>query len=290
VIHIRTASLASRQLALALEGEAPVMVKLAQGGETVGEVERDRVEAQDYLKKHLSDIRAEELVVQLRPFASAALLDWIAASWSPDPPPKNCTLYILDHNFNIEVERRLRDVRIIESSFAALDAASKEYGTLTLRMTAASSSDEEGTGKLQVLGMAHPKVWLSSHFRLDIGGLDTSRVRRVESLVVRAPERRKDKMDFPHLSVTINDPLDGTWAGWYKDFVLEGNNEEGKEKSGGLQFLAPDLKTALGHLELHNLGLFSLKKQWGASEEMIGRTVAEMYCENMELHGGGAGK
>ena len=290
MIQIRTATYASRQFALALEGEAPVLVKLAQGGEIVGEVERDRVGPQDYLKKHLPSIRPDELVIQGRPFASPALLDWIAASWSADPPAKNCTLFILDHNFNIELERRLKDARILETSFGPLDAASKEYGYLTLRMTAASSSDQQGTGKLQALAMAHPKVWLSSHFRLNIGGLDTSRVRRVEMLVVRSPGARRDKMDFPHLSITINDPLDASWSGWYKDFVLEGKNEEGQEKSGSILFLAPDLKTVLGHLELHHLGLFSLKKQWGASEEAIGRTTAGMYCEDMELLGGGAAK
>ena len=74
----------------------------------------------------------------------------------------------------------------------------------------------------------------------------------------------------------------------YQDFVLNGHNGDTFERNGSISLLSPDLKTELTHIDLHNLGIMRLARA-PLEQELVGRLVADLYCEEMVLSHPGSG-
>ena len=101
-----------------------------------------------------------------------------------------------------------------------------------------------------------------------------------ERIAVKEPTR----IEFPNLRVTLAASGADTWTAWFDDFVVKGNNDQGKERNGKLTFLSADLKTPLGVVSFFNLGIFRLEPEpQRAGVEAIARVIAGLYCERMEL-------
>ncbi len=89
-------------------------------------------------------------------------------------------------------------------------------------------------------------------------------------------------LEFPNLVVTLADAKAGTFYDWHDSFVVRGNDADAQEKSGSLQYLAPDLKTTFFTVNFSHLGIFRLDRVSAASgSPAIQRVVAEMYCEQI---------
>ena len=112
--------------------------------------------------------------------------------------------------------------------------------------------------------------WLVSNFRLAIDGVDCTSVTTIESLAVKQPVQpraitRGDNqvpinLEIPNLVVTLADAKADTLYDWHDSFVVKGNAFDDQEKSGSLQYLAPDLKTSLFTLNFNHLGIFRLAR------------------------------
>lgn len=71
---------------------------------------------------------------------------------------------------------------------------------------------------------------------------------------------------------------------WHENFVINGKNEQGSEKSGTLDYLAEDLGTTLFTMTFHGLGIFRMtpeKPETGGDK--IKRVKIEMYVEEMKF-------
>ena len=141
------------------------------------------------------------------------------------------------------------------------------------------------------------KVWLTSNFRLQIDGLDCTKVARIEPFSVRrrievAQSRGPRSLiagavDFPSLRITVSLSSAQSWFDWHKTFLVDGKNADSSEKSGTIALLAPDLSTELARIELHGVGIYRLS----ADPPELGvpalpRLTADVYCEQMALVAG----
>jgi hypothetical protein len=198
---------------------------------------------------------------------SDALFDWIAAAWAATDQAKDGALLAVDHQLAIKSERQFTAARIAATTFPALDAASKAAPPVTVRLKPASITVVPGAGKLP-LGKAKQRLWQAANFRLTVGGLDCTKVSRIESFT---------------LPGALAAASAATWAAWFEDFVIDGNNGDAAEKSGQIAFLLPNLKTVLARIELHGLGIFRLDTAPGGPNQMQ-RMTAGLYCERMSLH------
>jgi hypothetical protein len=72
---------------------------------------------------------------------------------------------------------------------------------------------------------------------------------------------------------------------WFESFVIRGENDDSKEKSGELTFLTPDRTTPLFTIKFNHLGIFELMPLEGNAGDAVPRLVAAMYCESMEFSG-----
>ena len=98
--------------------------------------------------------------------------------------------------------------------------------------------------------------------------------------------REPAKLEFPNLRITLAESSAKTWTDWFEDFVIKGNNDDSKEKSGAIVFLSPNRQSELGRITLHNLGIFALRERPAQANDQVARLVAELYCERMEFQVG----
>jgi hypothetical protein len=265
--------------ALRLDSETTLLAGAA-GGEIFADVVEEASGPAPSVKKHLAQPEFEDITVEVGPTVSDALFDWIAAAWAAGDQPKDGAVLAVDYQFHIKTERRFTAARIAATTVPTLDAASKVIPALSVGITPASIALATGTGKLQ-LGNLKQRLWQASHFRLDIDGVDCSKVSRIESFTI--PRAVGGKVDFPELRVTFSTTSAATWTAWFQDFVIDGKNGDAAEKSGQITFLLPNLKTSLAKIELHGLGIFRLETVPGGPNQ-IARMAAGLYCEQMSLH------
>ena len=141
---------------------------------------------------------------------------------------------------------------------------------------------------------------LSSNFRLNIAGLDCTKVAKIDSFTVkqRLAGETLDKahyqvgaiqtapanlLEFPNLRIELATVSAETWRAYFRSFVIDGNSSAMNEKTGTLSFLAPNLSTVLASISFQNLGILRLEDAPPDASVEITRVVAELYCERMQL-------
>lgn len=273
---------------LLLDGAPIGPVHSAAGGDARGEVVRTSLPG-GVTRKHLAGVRYSDLELRLDLDTLSALSDWISASWTGDPQPRNGALLTADMNGNVREEREFVDAALVEVGFPALDVSARETGLFGLRLRPAHTRDGRGGRRLSPPRKVRP--WMPSLFRLELAGLDCRGVSRIDPFAVRqAPTdeavgstrlpQLRTAPEFPDLRVTVSAHSIGAWAEWHRRFVIEGSSSDADEKAGAIVLLSADLRTEVGRIELSGVGIYG----WGeeASAETR-RFVAELYCERMKL-------
>ena len=98
---------------------------------------------------------------------------------------------------------------------------------------------------------------------------------------MRDYQKEPAHIEFPNLVITLSEAYADQLFQWHENFVIKGNNDQGAEKNGMLQYLSSDLKP-LFTLEFMGLGIFKLTPEKAeAHSENIKRVKAEMYCEQI---------
>jgi hypothetical protein len=278
------------------------LVRAFEGGGIYADVISELDAGMHFAKKHLGLPKYDEFAVPVGMSMSQQLFDWIAGSWGSLPQKKDGAVLALDYNLNIKTERDFSGALVTETTIPELDAASNETGELTVRFQPEFIDVNVGAGKLS-LSMAKQKVWRTSNFRLQITGIDCTKVSKIESFSVKrevttflsgsgsgsgdGPVLIAGVVEFPNLFITLSQASSQTWFDWHQSFVVNGNNGEGFELQGSLSFLASDLQTELSRIELHRLGIVRLDPL-KTSGSQPARLRAELYCEEMALSPPGA--
>ena len=264
---------------LVLDGVVCGLVTSAEGGDISAPVIREAGGA--FVHKHLGAPVVEPIELSLDLSLEKTVYDWIAATWEGKAQARNGSLIELDVNNQAKSELAFEQAVIVSTTVPALDAASKAHARLTVILDPESTTRGPASGP--VVGLAKTKRWLQANFRLQIDGLDTTRVSKIDALTVTGAQA--GRTDFPDVSVVLAEPSADSWFQWHEDFVVKGKNDSSGEKSGSLDFLAPDLKTKLGTVRLSGLGIHRLAREQqpeGASTQ-VARLEAQLYCQRMEL-------
>jgi len=289
----RTVQLTSSMLTL--DGVTCGSLASSAGGDVSADVIEERVDGSPFTTKHLGTLKHEDFVLQFGFEMAAPVYDWIAATWAGNFARKDGAVTAVDASLNVRSEQQFTQALLTKTTIPALDAGSKDAGSFTVAISPESTRAATGSGKAPP---SAPKArrFLTSAFRLELDGLDCTRVVKVDSFTVEvlvsdSPDgtardvgSEPTRIVFPNLRVTIADgPTAATWQSWFADFVLAGNDDDGKEKNGALVFLAADLKTELGRVALHNVGIAALRQVPPGANEAVRHLAADLYCERMEL-------
>jgi len=278
---------------LELDGVQTGALKSVDGGEIVAEVVVEPIGQGQFAKKHLGGVRYEELVLGLDLGTAGSVFTWIAESWNGQAKPRDGAIVETDAKLAPQARREFRHALITETTIPTLDAASKAPAQLTVKLAPEEITRKKAGGAGGQKVGARQKQWLASNFRLELDGLETKTVSKIDAFTVkqtiaaddvgdvRISRREPGKLEFPNLRVTFGQASLQPWTDWFDDFVVKGENGDDKEKNGAIVFLDATLKQELGRVELKNVGIFALRRQ--PSTEQVARVTAELYVESMEL-------
>ena len=172
------------QFALQLASNDVTYLAMAAGGGIYADVLSQFVGSEHFARKRLGPPKYDDISVQVGANMSNGMRDWIAAAWTAQPPKKDGAILALDFNRRVRTEQSFTGALIGEITFPMLDAASNATCVLTVRFTPQAIVSRSGSGQLQP-SLSRPPIWLASNFRLQIAGLDCSKVSRIDSFTVR---------------------------------------------------------------------------------------------------------
>jgi hypothetical protein len=286
-------SYATGSYALELDGKSVGPLKSVEGGDAFADVVAQASAKSYYAKKHVTTARYSPLKLRVGVSMGKAFYDWIAAGWTGDPQRKDGAIVEADGKGAVKALREFADALISEVTIPACDGASKEVGYLTVTLAPEHVAAKKGVGK-SAAPLVKQKLWATSNFKLELDGLDTTRVSKIDAFTIkqtvaesatgarRVSTKGPAKVEFPNLRVTLASTGAQTWIDWFDDFVLKGNGGDANEKGGTLRFLSANLKDELGQIRLYNVGIFKLATDT-TQATAIKRVVADLYCERMEL-------
>jgi hypothetical protein len=290
-------SYVSGRSALMLEGGVVGWLKATEGGGISADVVAEGQSAGGAPKKHIGKPEFDDISLQVGWEAAKPLLDWVAASWRGGPQPKNGKVSFTDFDYKERSAREFTNAVVSATTFPTLDVGSKDPIYLTVKLAPETIRLISGSGaQVTSPSASHQKTWMPANFRLELPGLDVSKVARIESFTIgqhvtedavgesRIPAKEAGGIEFPNLKIAISEATAQTWVDWSEDFIVKGNNGEEKEKNGAIVFLDPSLKNELGRVNLFNCGIAGLApERQVANAETIRKLIAELYCERMEL-------
>ena len=248
-------SYTSTHFALELDGQVG-FVEAASGGEASGDVIEETVGPDLVVRKHIAGVSYSDIAIECGVGGTKGLYTWITDMLGRKATRKSGAVLALDYDYTARRRLAFSNGLLTEVAFPALDAASKDAARISVKLTPEFTQRSSATGtKLSgSVGKGTQKQWRRSNFRLTIDGLDCTRVSRIESLLVRQPvvqgalgeariyEAEPSALDIDDLIVTLSESHAQDWYAWHHDFVVQGNNSALSEKTGKLQFLAPNMK------------------------------------------------
>jgi hypothetical protein len=235
--------------------------------------------AGSFPKKHPSAPRFEPLHLRLAAAPSKLVVQWLSAALAGKPPAKTGTLVTYDAVYK-ELERRtFTNLRVVEIGFPVFDAASKSVASLAVVAQADGVALAPGTGQ-PAPTMTKAKTALASSFRLTLDDLDTRQVSGISGITVKLGSRG----DISNFTVMIGAASALPWHKWYEAFVVKRQGTDANEKSGTLDILGADMRTAVLRIHLDGVGILRLEPAGQpGGVEAIPRVKAELYAESIRL-------
>jgi hypothetical protein len=291
-------SYVSGNYSLTLGGEKGGFVKSVDGGAVSAEVINEPVGPSSFTKKHIGAPKYEDFTIQVGFSMNKVLYNWIQQSWAMNYKRMDGSIVALDYELNPVSERQFNQALLTETTIPAMDGSSKEPSYITVKFAPEVIRTVKPGGTkadYSQYGKTAQKLWLPSNFKLEIPGLDCTKVSKIDSFTVKQTvvadnigeardyQKEPGKLTFPNLKITLAEAAAQTWLAWHEDFVLKGNNGEQFEKGGTLTLLAPDLTTVLAQIKFYNMGIFRIQTQKAEAADTVKRVQAELYVERMEF-------
>jgi hypothetical protein len=273
---------------LEIDGTMCGTLPLAQGGDGFAPVVHERI-LLDQTKKHLEQLKWEDLELQLSLPLHRMVSDWITAMWRRQSTPRTVRITAYDSLMRVIRRREFLGALVTETTVPTLEAGSSGLGLLKLKLTPESVRTITPTGTVPL--SKPPPSWYGATFRLDLPGLDCTKVMKIDSFTVNQQLVEASIMDrdqvmepvlsFPNLAVTLLESSAATWQAWFDDFVVRGNNADDQEKTGRLSLLDGSLRERV-RIDLFNVGIFRLAlSAWTRDDSPL--VVAGLYCERMDF-------
>jgi hypothetical protein len=275
---------------LDLEGEMAGHLASAEGGHASAEVITQAPGQSCLPQKNIGPARYGDITLAVAAGMSAEFYEWLQAVCACEPQRKNGAILATDFNYKEIGRQEFVNALITEIGFPSLDASSKDPAAITVSFSPELTRRRPGKGNtIKPCTGRGQRKWLASDFRLNIDGLDCTKVNKIAPVVIKQAviddRLIPGKLEMPNLTVRLPESAAQSFFEWHEDFVIDGNSGSANEKKGQLEFLAPNLAQALFTIDFRGLGIFSLvPDKLEAGADPIRRVTAEMYCEEMTFN------
>jgi hypothetical protein len=303
--------------ALELNGVDAGAPNAVKGGEAYGDVIDETVGPDLVVRKHIGGVRYSDIEIECGAGMTSDVYTWIANMLARKAPRKSGAVVSFDSGGTERQRLAFSNGLITEVGFPALDSASKDAAHIKLKITPEETQRPPASGTSTTVPLPKGKQWFRSQFRLTIDGLDCSGVSRIEPLVARqalveSPAgagalrdyiQEPSALDVGDLVVTLRESQAQDWYAWQDELVpaqrqlgrvldrdrpllatdvgRRGNLGPAFERTGKLQFLAPNARDAIFELGFKGLGIYRLAAEQEAATQGISVVRASMYCEEL---------
>jgi phage tail-like protein len=289
--------------ALEIDGIMAGWLHSAEGGHATSDVVNEKIGPDRLQRKNTGNVKYEDITLTCGTGMSKGFYEWLKATLDRQYQRKNGAIVSCDYNYKELSRREFHNALITEIGFPALDAASKDAAKMTIKFRPEFTRTQTTTGGAAKAALPAnvQKKWLPSNFRLQIPGLDCTKVNKVEAITVKQKvvenpigqvrdyQKEPANVESPNLIITLPEANAAGFLNWQKDFVISGKSNKAAEKTGQLTYLTEDLRETLFTLNFHGLGIFKLTHdKVEAHNEQMARVKAEMYCESIQFSYGPA--
>lgn len=278
---------------LELGGQFTGWVNSVQGGHATAEVMPASTGFRGVETKHIAGVKYEDVIVTCGTGMSANWYDWIKASLAGQTVLRDGAVVTCDFNFNEVARLAWSSAAITEVGFPACDAASKDAAKMTVKFAPEMTRfvPKQGARFGPNVKLAKEGRWLPANFRLQIDGLDCSRINKIEAISAKTVYGAAQSRSLPgqasgrpqprisNLIATLPEAYSEGFYKWYRAFVVEGQQGAQGEKTGKLEYLTPDLQAALFGLTFPHLGILKWTPSvMAAGVAAVRQVQVEMYC------------
>ena len=284
----------SGKFGLEVDGQFAGWVASVEGGHATSDAVVEPTGAGGVQTKHIGTIRYEPIVVNSGFGMSSGYYQWIKASLAGQLARKNGAIVTCDFNFKEVSRLEWYNAFLTEIGFPACDASSKDPAMMTLKFVPEQTRMIAKPGATPYKNSAAvQKKWLPANFRLQIAGLDCSRVNKIEAISANlhsaaSPSRLQSAQQaglqpekISNLVLTLPEASAESFYAWYKAAVVQGNTAQG-QKSGRLEYLSSDLKSPLFDLTFPRLTILKWTPvRASAGVAAIPHVQVEMACTGL---------
>ena len=303
--RLQARSYAAGFFELALDGkDTTAYLKSVEGGQIKGNTSDEPIGPDNMRIKRLSTHEVEPITMEIGMAGSAAVLEWIKGSWDKSWNRRSGQITHADFNLKSQLQHEFNDALIMETTFPALDGSSKDPGYLKVKIQPESVSYKKSGGeKIQgKVGTQKQKMWINNAFRLTLDGVaGLEYTNKIESFTIkqniqkmfmgpeRFPQIEPTGIVFPTLSCTMALKHADGLLKWHDEALVSGQAATKMQKTGVLEYFAPDRKKVIFKIDLYQVGLTSLEiPHTTANENQIKRVKFELYVGAMNLDGPGS--
>ena len=224
------------RVAVELGGTSAGMVTSAEGGTASADVVTEKLGPGGIVRKHLAGVKYDDITITCGTGMTSAFYAWIADTLNRNYSRKDGAIVAGDFDFKEVWRLSFHNALVSEVVFPGLDAGSKAAASLALVLTPEYTRRQPGTGvRLASASGGSRKQWHASTFRLQIDGLDCSRVNRVDAISIRqtVPQdalgelrdyvKEPAYLEIPNLVVTMPESHAASFSAWADDFINQGH-------------------------------------------------------------------
>jgi phage tail-like protein len=256
-----------------------------------------------FVTKFAGRSKFEDINISVGAAMSPPFWKWVASSLEGKPQRRNGALVGYDFDFCERSRRTFRDGLIAEIGFPALDAASKNSATLSVKISPEFIEYKKGDGAALSGGQAQDQMtkqkrWLTSNFRFSLDRFksgDGMRSVKIEAFTVKQnvldnavgselyARKEVGRLELPQIVVTFPESQMENWMKWWDESVGKGNRKD-QCTTGVITYLANDRNTELMHVELSGVSLLSVElEKYEAHKEGIAQAKATLNVEGLTL-------
>lgn len=284
-------NIASQKIICSLNGTV-INVRSLEGGSATADVVQDA--GSNFIgTKHVSNIHYEDFVFETG--LSDEVTRVIKSTWNDGNFYSDGVFTTASSDLKTTLyEDEFSGALLTETTIPQCDAASKDAAVFRLRLKPERVQDKMGSVNSTVLKTSlKTKAMLKSNFRFELGKLPCARVSAIDSFSVklfinedmigtRNQPTKSTTINFPNLFITISSTDLAPWFDYYKSSLIDGHHLQSDKIDGRLVFLAPDFRSELFVINLQGVGIFSLQRNLGLTNN-ISRFRVGLYCDRMEI-------
>jgi hypothetical protein len=279
-----------------LEGAVVGLASAVEGGDVVGDVVRQAADPTGLVKKHITNVHWEPLVLTIGVDMGEELAAWVAGFAARTAGAKDGAVIFADYDGTVRSRLEWSHGLITEVRFPGGDATDPSRGTITLTIEPEQVMTRAVGGAAQSGTVPRtPNPWTRNAFRVQVDSIanDTKFAGSVEEVVVRravavdAVGARRGlgpeygPQDVSDVVITLPEGHAAEFASWLDDFLVKGNHGDAKERNGVLEYLRPSLDV-LATLSFKHLGITRMApERVEAGNGAVARVKVHLYCEEV---------